>query len=235
MAATTFNVGQPSPEQPDEGEIVVQVSGTGGRSTRADSRSQQHQWDVLQSWLQRTLEQDATLAQSLNLLTGKACLRLTITVMIFEDNGNVKDTALLACMAAWKDTRLPIVGKDLVDAQGKLWWKQGTGSITSLANHDTINNGTKDKNKTRGEQCDYRVSLTMGVWVNPTDRTTHLLADPSICEEPFLEGNLTIVVSLATEKLQVDYTGKVPLSATQIALAAKLAGARAKEVATILS
>lgn len=159
MAATTFNVGQPSPEQPDEGEIVVQVSGTGGKSTGVDSRSQQHQWDVLQSWLQRTLEQDATLAQSLNLLTGKACLRLVITVMIFEDNGNVKDTALLACMAAWKDTRLPIVGKDLVEAQGKLWWKQGTGAITSLASHDTIDNDAKGKSKGKGEQCNYRVSL----------------------------------------------------------------------------
>ena len=247
MAATTFNIGQPSPEQPDEGEVVVQVSGTGGRNVGADSKSQQqqHYWDVLQSWLQRTLEQDESMAQSLNLLTGKACLRLVITVIVLEDNGNVKDAALLACMAAWKDTRLPRVGKDLTEVQGKLWWKQGTRPITSLVDDDTgaeekmkegDNNNNSDHQDAAAQRRDYRISLTMGIWVHPKDQTTHLLADPSTCEEPFLEGNLTIVVDLNTEKLQVDYTGKAPgLTANDLALAAKLARARAKEVTSILS
>lgn len=237
LAATTFNIGQPSPEQPDEGEVVVQVSGTGGRNIGGDSKSQQHHWDSLQSWLQRTLEQDESMAQSLNLLTGKACLRLVITVIVLEDNGNVKDGALLACMAAWKDTRLPKVGKDLMTVQGKLWWEQGTGSITSLINtYDTVvDKNSEEKTEGQSDQRDYRISLTMGIWVHPTDQTTHLLADPGSCEEPFLEGSITIVVSLATEKLQVDYTGKVPLTANNMALAAKLACARAREVTTILS
>jgi len=239
LAATTFNIGQPSPEQPDEGEVVVQVSGTGGRNIGADSKSQQqqHYWDVLQSWLQRTLEQDESMAQSLNLLTGKACLRLVVTVIVLEDNGNVKDAALLACMAAWKDTRLPIVGKDLTEVQGKLWWKQDGGPITSLADaSDTVADiGGQETKEGDHDQRDYRISLTMGIWVHPTDQTTHLLADPSTCEEPFLEGSITIVVSLATGKLQVDYIGKVPLTANDMALAAKLAHARAKEVTSILS
>merc|ERR1719343_1528038 len=71
LAATTFSIGQPSPEHSDEGEIVVKVSGTGGKNTGADTGSQQlqHQWDALQSWLQRILEQDKHMAQSLSLLT----------------------------------------------------------------------------------------------------------------------------------------------------------------------
>lgn len=228
LAATTFSIGQPSPEQPDEGEVVVQVSGTGGRNVGADSKSQQqqHHWDMLQSWLQRTLEQDESIAQSLCLLNGKAALRLVITVMILEDNGNVRDGALLACMAAWKDTQLPQFGKDLIESQGRLWWKNADGPITSLEKKECINGD--------GNQRDYRISLTMGIWSHPTERKIYLLADPTSTEEPYLEGTLTITVSLATEKLQTDFTGKVPLTANDLALAAKLARARASEVAKIL-
>jgi exosome complex RNA-binding protein Rrp42 (RNase PH superfamily) len=238
LAATTFNIGQPSPEQPDEGEVVVQVSGTGGRNVGADSKSQQqqHHWDTLQSWLQRTLKQDERMAQSLCLLTGKSCLRLVITVIVLEDNGNVKDGVLLACMAAWKDTRLPEVGKDLIENHGKLWWKEVDCSISSLGKEscvnvdggiELVNEGTMDR--------DYRISLTMGIWIHPTEQKTYLLTDPSSCEEPFLEGTITIVVNLTTEKLQVEYTGKVPLTANDMALAATLARARANEVTKILS
>jgi len=233
LAATTFNIGQPSPEQPDEGEIIVQVSGTGGRNVGADSKSQQQQhfWDILQSWLQRTLEQDENMAQSLALLTGKSCLRLVITVLVLEDNGNVKDGALLACMAAWKDTQLPQVGVDLVENQGKLWLKKAKGSITSLKEGSR---STNDGNTEACAQRDYRISLTFGIWTHSTDRTTHLLVDPSGSEEPFLEGTITVVVGVKTEKIQIDYTGKVPLTASDLALAAKLARARAKEVTKIL-
>ena len=234
LAATTFNIGQPSPEQPDEGEVVVQVSGTGGRNVAGDSKSQQHYWESLQSWLQRTIEQDEMMAKSLNLLTGKSCLQLVITVMVLEDNGNVKDTALLACMAAWKDTRLPKVGKDLTEVQGKLWLRPHpelpvniNEAVRCASNEETPND--------QRVQRHYRVSLTMGIWVHPRDQTIHLIADPSNLEEPFFEGSITIVVSLANEKLQVDYTGKVPLTGHIVALAAKLALARAREVTTILS
>lgn len=239
LAATTFTIGQPSPEQPNEGEVIVQVSGTGGRNVGTDSKSQQqqHYWDILQSWLQRTLEQDESMAQSLSLLMGKACLRLVFTVLILEDDGNVKDGALLACMAAWKDTRLPQAGKDLIEVQGKLWLKHGTESITSLFKKSrmVVEAALEKNNEGDNDKRDYRVSLTIGIWVHPTEQITYLLADPSACEEPFLEGMITVIVGLATEKLQFDYTGEVPLTANDIALAANMARARAKEVMSILS
>eukprot|EP00536_Pseudo-nitzschia_multiseries_P002434 jgi/Psemu1/301376/fgenesh1_kg.32_\ len=175
------------------------------------------------------------MARSLNLLTGKACLRLVVTVIVLEDNGNVKDGALLACMAAWKDTRLPQVGNDLTEVEGTLWSKRGQEAITSLMEHnDMVGQSTRQKSEGPDDVRDYRISLTMGVWVNPTDHTIYLIADPSNCEAPFLEGTITIVVSLQTRKLQIDYTGKVPLTANNMALAAKMADARAKEVAKIL-
>ncbi len=239
LAATTFSIGQPSPEQPDEGEVIVQVSGTGGRNVGADSRSQQqqHYWDVLQSWLQRTLEQDESITQSLGLLTGKSSLRLVVTVVVLEDNGNVKDGALLACMAAWKDTQLPQFGKDLVENQGKLWWKSSNGPVSSLGGKYCIlpDGDTETKIGSDSNQRDYQISLTMGIWVHPTEQKTYLLADPSSDEEPYLDGTITVIVSLATEKLKADYSGKVPLTAKDMALAAKLARGRATEVAEILS
>jgi len=176
------------------------------------------------------------MARSLNLLTGKACLRLVVTVVVLEDSGNLKDGALLACMAAWRNTRLPKVGEDLTEVKGKLWWKRDKEPNNSMTKADNEIVGHRTKLETEGEddQRDYRTSLTMGIWVNPTDHTTHLIADPSSAEEPFFGGTITIVVSLRTQKLQIDYAGKVPLSASNMALAAKLAGARAREVATIL-
>ncbi len=233
LAATTFSIGQPSPEQPDEGEVIVQVSGTGGRNGGADSKSQQHYWDVLQSWLQRTLEQDETIAQSLGLMTGKSALRLVLTVMILEDNGNVKDGALLACMAAWKDTKLPQFGKDLIENQGKIWWKNSSGPVTSLGKKS--DGDTEMSADDKSNQRDYQISLTMGIWVHPTEKKIFLFVDPSSEEEPYLEGMITVIVSLGTEKVKADYNGKVPLTAKDMALAAKLARGRAKEVAKILS
>mmetsp|Transcript_14426 Transcript_14426/g.33570 ORF Transcript_14426/g.33570 Transcript_14426/m.33570 type:complete len:342 (-) Transcript_14426:1611-2636(-) len=238
LAATSFNIGQPSPDQPDEGEVVVQVSGTGGRNTGADSKShqQQHQWDTLQSWLQRTLEQDKDMAQSLSLLTGKACLRLIITVMVLEDRGNIKDGALLACMAAWKDTRLPQIGKGLTEVHGKLWIKKATEPISSVVRNHQIDleQGT-EKNEGKTHQRNYRISLTSGVWFHPKEQKLYILTDPSDYEEPFLQGTITVIVGIWNDKLQVDYTGKVPLTAKDIAFAVKLTRARAQEVTTLLS
>merc|ERR1711937_648922 len=115
------------------------------------------------------------MTQSLSLLTGKACLRLTITVIILEDKGNVKDMSLLACMAALKDTQLPQVGKDLIEVDGKFWLKEATEPITSLVK---VNEGTEKKNASNTHHRDYRISLTSGVWVPPSEKTAYLLTDP---------------------------------------------------------
>jgi exosome complex RNA-binding protein Rrp42 (RNase PH superfamily) len=228
LAATTLQIGQPEPEQPDVGEVIVQVSGTGGKNVGSDLRSQQQtQWDVLQSWLQRILEEDDIPSQ-LNLITGRACIRLVVTVLIIEDGGNLKDACLLACMSAWKDTRLPIIGQDLLEVQGKFWWKEGK-SITSQQQEYRRTTATKDENTPRH----YRISLSMGVWVHPADKTTHLLVDLSSEEEDYVDGVLTVVMNMSTGQLQVQYAGKTALTATELALASKMAKGRAQELESI--
>ncbi|KAL3918580.1 MAG: hypothetical protein SGILL_004168 [Bacillariaceae sp.] len=237
LAATTLQIGQPAPEQPQNGEVIVQVSGTGGKNLGADfARSQSVHWDVLQAWLQRMLS-EGDIPSKLNLLTGKACLRLIVSVMILEDGGNVMDAALLACMAAWKDTRLPVVGRDLIESQGKLWWKEGA-TMSSTTSSGTKSSGTERPSTTNSDNdvspSDYRVSLTMGIYQAASTTATRLLVDPSSLEERFLDGTLTMVVGVRSGKLQMEYAGKASLSATDLAFAAKMAKARAAELSNIL-
>ncbi|KAG7370277.1 3' exoribonuclease family, domain containing protein [Nitzschia inconspicua] len=252
LAATTLHIGQPSPDRPDRGDIVVHVTGSGGHNIGTDFLgNKQQNWDVLQAWLQRTLEEEdqeeedgnggCAIPSRLKLWTGKAALRLVVTVHILEDGGNIEDAALLACMAAWKDTTpLPQLGKDLVpvpERGGALFWKnheaylekRATATITT---EDCKENNNNDNNNDPPRA--FRVSLTMGVWRDPQDQTTHLLVDPSLHEKQFVDGTLTMVVDTSSGRLQPQYTGKVPLTANDLALAAKLSQARADELATIL-
>lgn len=205
LSATTIQIGQPHPELPDHGDVIVAVT----------TPDQQSYADVLQSWLQRML--DDLLPPRLNLITGKACFRLVVTVMILQDDGNLRDVALLACMAAWKDTSLPTM-EHLMEHQGKLWWKESP--ITSLLS-------TVHEPKT-----EYRVSLTMAVLEK--DGKAMFLVDPSTDESPYSNGMLTVTVTLPGRSLQLEYSGSVALTTTDLALASKMAGGRADELAKIL-
>jgi exosome complex RNA-binding protein Rrp42 (RNase PH superfamily) len=61
LAAITIEIGQPFPELPDHGDVLVSVT----------SPDQSHN-DRLQLWLQRML--DDLLPNKLNLITGRACI-----------------------------------------------------------------------------------------------------------------------------------------------------------------
>ena len=203
MAATTVQIGQPHPEFPDHGDVIVSV-------TKPD---QSHS-DALQSWLQRML--DGLLPPKLTLISGKACIRLVVTVIILQEDGNLQDVTLTACMAAWKDTRLPTMD-DLIDHQGKLWWKDSP--VTSLA-------------AVHESKTEYRVSLSMGVLEK--DGSIAFLVDPSRDESRYMSGLLTIVITMPDRSLQMEYTGSAALSATELSLATKMANGRADELSNIL-
>jgi exosome complex RNA-binding protein Rrp42 (RNase PH superfamily) len=160
---------------------------------------------------------------------------LVVTVLIVEDGGNLQDACLLACMAAWKDTRLPIVGKDLIEVQGKFWWKEGKSfSSTTFSSEPDQLDGEKNNENDRIPPRQYRISLSMGVWVHPLEKTAQLLVDLSSDEEEFVEGVLTVVMNMSTGQLQVQYAGKTALTAAHLALASKMAKGRAQELESIL-
>ena len=206
LSAMTVQIGQPAPEMPDHGDVVVSL-------TALDQVSHS---DILQSWLQRML--DDLLPPKLALIKGKACIRLVVTVMILQDDGNLRDVALTACMAAWKDTTLPTM-EELAEYQGKLWWADSP--ITSVNNV-----APKVSPET------YRISLTMGVLEKDGNNT--FLVDPSRDESRYLSGLLTIVVTMPARSLQMEYTGSAALSATDLSLATKMANGRADELSNIL-
>lgn len=206
LSAMTIQIGQPAPELPDHGDVLVSVS-TGD----------QKRLDTLQSWLQRML--DDLLPPKLNLMTGKACIRLVITVFVLQDSGNLMDAALLACMAAWKDTTLPTM-EHLKEEEGKLYWTEKP--ISSL-----------DDGSSENDKKDYRVSLSMGIIKNQRGETLFLV-DPTTEESKFIDGVLTMVLALSSRTIQLEYSGSVALSAKDLALASKMANGRADELVALL-
>lgn len=238
LVANTIQIGQPSPQQTDHGDVVVTVTTTKGDS---GSRGVGDGYGLLQAWLQRML--DELLPPRLGLLTGKACFRLVVTVMILTDDGNSKDAALLACMAAWKDTKLPEM-QDFQEVDGKLWWKQqptsslSTSDIGSLFSDPTSTSGNTTKQ--HSDEKNYRISLCMGVVKmgkgkkGGEDAKTRLLVDPSFTEEGQLLGFLTLVVHMSDRTVHVEYSGSCALSAADLSLAFMLANARADELAKLL-
>lgn len=225
LSAMTIQIGQPAPELPDHGDVVLSVT------TPDVSSSQQQHFDVLQSWLQRML--DDLLPPQLTLITGKACIRLVVTVLILQDDGNLRDVALLACMAAWKDTILPTMDH-LTEHQGKLWWKESpitslVGSSSEAAKTTTI---VEDDDNQGSKSSDYRISLSMGVLEK--NGKALFLVDPSADEAPFTQGIITVIVTLPSRSLQVEYAGSIALTATDLALAAKMANGRVDELCKLL-
>lgn len=219
LSAMTLQMGQPAPEFPDHGDVVVTVTTT----TAGDQASYA---DALQSWLQRML--DDLLPPRLNLMTGKTCIRLVVTVMILQDEGNLRDVALMACMAAWKDTTLPTMDH-LTEHQGKLWWTESP--ITSLDRSKGTPVPNEDENSNTNK-TDCRISLSMGVLEK--DGKAMFLVDPSSDETPYTSGILTVVVTLPSRSMQFDYSGSTGLTGTDLALASKMANGRADELSKLL-
>lgn len=145
--------------------------------------------------------------------------------MILQDAGNLADTSLLSCMAAWKNTTLPTM-EHLKESEGRLWWKENP--ISSVSNSDTITPSPSDQVK------EYRISLTMGILQDEKSKAVKFLVDPSTEEAKHTKGELTLVMALPSRRIQVEYTGSIGLEASDFALAAKLANGRADELESLL-
>ena len=259
LVANTIQIGQPSPEFPDHGDVLVSVSSnTNGSSSRSANDNNQGMLLLLQAWLQRML--DEWLPPKLNLLTGRACFRLIVTVLVLKDDGNIRDASLFACAAAWNSTKLPQMHQDFQDVDGKLWLKkdsqpqqqqrqqQSKSSESSSLSLPSSDNNDKVKivtatTTTNSEKSSCRISLTMGVVkIGDNDKKIKLLLDPTSVEEKQLSGLLTCVICLPSYTIQMDYSGgsssssaaALLLSASDLALAYKLTKARADELSRLL-
>ena len=220
LCAMSIQIGQPSPEQPDHGDVWVSVS------TSDHQRS-----DTIQAWLQRML--DDLLPSRLCFMTGKACMRIISTVLIMEDAGNILDASLLACMSAWKNTVLP-TSDQLIESEGRLAWKDGpVSSVSDKKNNSEGNKTSHQQQKSSSTSREYKISLTMGVIQNEKGKTKFLV-DPAWTEQQYSDAILTMVVNMSSRAIQMEYAGLIALTNTDIALAAKMANGRADELSKLL-
>ena len=234
LATIAFQVGQVAPEFPNHGDVQVTVRNTTTTTSRSNNQSKE---DALQSRLQRRL--DDVLPPHLGLIPGKVALRAMVTLLVLEEDGTVGDAALLACMVAWRQAKLPTVGEDycLGEDGHQLW----------LAPNDENEEQSEKETAAPPPKPSYQISLTMGVIASmSTDDSDdiRLLVDPSELEESHVGGLLTMVVTINTKErnnvsetnhaLQMEYSGNLALRVQDMALAAKLAQGRAQEVSSFL-
>eukprot|EP00546_Thalassionema_frauenfeldii_P006927 CAMPEP_0178921394 /NCGR_PEP_ID=MMETSP0786-20121207/15539_1 /TAXON_ID=186022 /ORGANISM="Thalassionema frauenfeldii, Strain CCMP 1798" /LENGTH=266 /DNA_ID=CAMNT_0020595573 /DNA_START=19 /DNA_END=816 /DNA_ORIENTATION=- len=103
--------------------------------------------------------------------------RLQVTLQVLEDDGNLNDACLLAAVAALTDTRLP----------------------PTQRNPQTERIEIMESSQENGSSLKFNyipVPLTLGIYFGKDQKTTFLLADPTVEEEALLQGQLTIVVKL---------------------------------------
>jgi exosome complex RNA-binding protein Rrp42 (RNase PH superfamily) len=106
LASVTTQVGQPAMAAPKQGDVLVLVSSCNGVAS-----SNNHMLQSLQSFLQRTLEENMDLEQLL-LDEGKMAYRLIINISVLQDHSSSLfmaplDVCLAAAVSALLDTKLP--------------------------------------------------------------------------------------------------------------------------------
>jgi exosome complex component RRP43 len=108
LATVTLTTGQPSAESSLLGDLIMSVV--------SPESHQKSYVSVVGSWMQRVLVDSGFVdASSLCIVPGKSAWRLQVVSCVLCDDGNVADAALLAAVAALKDTMLPSV---TVDSKG---------------------------------------------------------------------------------------------------------------------
>ncbi|GAX14930.1 hypothetical protein FisN_12Lh368 [Fistulifera solaris] len=260
LAAVTLQVGQPmctAAFPAGRGDIDVTVS-----SFKEDDSIN---ISVLQSYLQRTLDVCAQEALEDSISTGednhyhplllvpaKAAIGLVVTVKILQNAGNVGDAALLACIAALMDTKIPCRehGISLDEKTGRIWW-QPKGYDAERTKEGNIATGCRCSE--RGEtQHKMRFPLlplpvTVGLYCSETseleDKRRNWLVDPSSAEECSMSTMITMVVDghAPEQILLLDFCPSFgennricSLRTKDLALVAQIAKARAEELKRIL-
>jgi exosome complex RNA-binding protein Rrp42 (RNase PH superfamily) len=230
LAGVSYAVGQPVGA--NQGDVLVTISdsrnsGSGGNNMNSS----------LQLYLNRLLEETLDLEQ-LSIVPEQAAFRLFITVQILNQDGNIRDACLLACVAALTDTKLPT---NTIWQDGKVWLRDGDveGDKEDAKTSDDKEDGSGSSSSSSMRQLQIPVvpvPLTMGVWLDQETGQTHLIVDPSAEEDTVLTSRMTVVVN-AMDPVQIlllDLSGRHAVSKTELALATRMAAGRAEELRDVL-
>lgn len=211
MAAVSLQVGIPAAGYAENGDLVV--------------TSPLHA-----TWLERVLVESKMIdLNSLSIVPARAAWRLQVVVMVLNDDGNVRDTMLLAAVAALRNTILP---KTVVD-------KNGVVSLVDENEEDgkDITKGTTEEQSLCATSTDIPIPLTVGfIRDNNSANETRLLVDPNAMEEKLCDSSCCMVMNASSgEVANCDLQGTISISSQQLALVAQMAKGRAKELVDIMT
>jgi exosome complex RNA-binding protein Rrp42 (RNase PH superfamily) len=262
ITAITLSIGTPTPSFPNHGEIsfslhmtplcsaIYNLSGriihseesSSGNSSSYKTLSAISSSDTssMESYIQRTLFSNSNDCNNDNLVhlpslcivEGKSAWKVHVHCMVVNHDGNIVDAAMIGCIAALKDLRLPPVKilKDgtvrvMSDTDDNYYDSIGNGQDETRDNKmmdidpsttttTTSNNATlfqKSKQKRRGRPISFNripIPLTFILFDGK------ILADPTSIEESVADGSITVVVDANT----VDEKGTNMNNATILSL-----------------
>jgi exosome complex RNA-binding protein Rrp42 (RNase PH superfamily) len=175
---------------------------------------------LLQSWLERTLEETLDL-QQLILSNGNQAWSLQVQLQIINSRvGNLRDFCFLAALAAIHDTVFPetVVEMNNSNKQTTTYLKQQGDDLAEPA-----------AKQRRFKLPIVPIPLTLGLWV--TGAEPRWVVDLTRDEEEQCRGQLTLIVNAVSNKvLQCDWVSTQGIDPTMIAVGVHMAQARAKEL-----
>lgn len=198
----------------DSGEVHVhfEAPGLSGMRLRAPTAA-----DGVEGWLQQILARARVLApHALRITPEAAAWALHVDVYCLEHDGNILDAALLAALAALKDTRLPPARYDESNAR----------VLVGAAATD-------------GQPVDPMAGARLELIACPLPLTLVralrcTLADPSADEEAFAEARITVVVDSVTSEVAVHKPGGAPLTDDELRACINASRARADVLAKLM-
>jgi exosome complex component RRP42 len=230
IVGVSYAVGQPVGS--NQGDVLVTISDSRNSGSGSNNMN-----SSLQLYLNRILEETLDLEQ-LSIVPEQAAFRLFMTVQILNQDGNIRDACLLACVAALTDTKLPT---NTIWQDGKVWLRDGVdvvveGDKEDAKSSDDKEDGSHTESWRQLQLPVVPVPLTMGVWLDQETGQTHLIVDPSAEEDTTLTSRMTVVVN-AMDPVQIlllDLSGRHAVSKTELALATRMAAGRAEELRDVL-
>lgn len=282
LAGTSLLIGKPSPSSPSCGDLTIHLDmgpmchakyNTNQRISQLEYKwnANYHQQSLdkqraIESWLMRTLvlpsrqsnfnsDKGILDLEQLGIETHKSAWRIVVSVVVLNYDGNVEDAALLAVVAALKDTLLP-PSKVVRDESGNEVIALNTTELGSVS----INEQRQGKML----KLNYiPIPLTIGFFLMNEDGTRNrrnmnmggnigrnkykMLIDPTAQEEQVLDGIMSIVIAMDEADIGKDSTkkmnilsvnkpgGRVVVKAQDIAACMHLCKGRAMELTPILA
>lgn len=204
-------VGHPSASHPSSGEVDIILSFSplssgkynvlghvvnssdevglagGPESAKTASAYSASDTQVIESYVRRTVLSSVVVDYNdLCIVKGKAAWKVVLNCVVLNNDGNVVDAAILGCVAALRNLRLPMTKTELVKDSGESLVVQVIDDLEKENDACTKRKGTPLTLRS------IPVPLTVGMFKGK------MLIDPTLEEEAVCDGTVTVVVDAAS-------------------------------------